>query len=45
MTIGEKQLRVMSYILIKYPTITVGEASMLLNKWLHRTGNAINIKG
>lgn len=45
MTIGEKQLRVMSYILIRYPNITVGEASKLLHRWLNKTGNVITIKG
>jgi hypothetical protein len=44
-TNGEKQLRVMQYILHRHPNITVGQAARLMNLWLHKTGNVFTVKG
>ena len=44
-TNGEKQLRVMQYILHRHPNITVGKAAHLMNMWFNKTGNVFTIKG
>jgi hypothetical protein len=42
---AEKQMIVISYLMMRYPNITVGRVGRLLDAWEYKTGNVLNIKG
>jgi hypothetical protein len=42
---ADKQMIVISYLLMKYPNITVGRVGRLLHEWEYKTGNVLSIKG
>lgn len=44
-TRSQKQITVLSYILMTNPSVTVGEAARLLNAWEYKCGNVFNVKG